>query len=105
MTKIRQPTRLPRQSEQHEEPSPIADAEPRPPSAQPAAAETAYFQTADTLPGRIAYSVAEAAFITGLSRDLLYAQMRVGNLDYLKVGRRRLITRRDLDHFLSRIAS
>ena len=49
---------------------------------------------------RLAYSVDEAAQITGLSRDLLYDQMRHGNLNYLKVGRRRLITRQHLEQFL-----
>lgn len=49
---------------------------------------------------RLAYSVDEAARLTGLSRDLLYDEMRRGNLDYLKVGRRRLITRHHLEQFL-----
>jgi excisionase family DNA binding protein len=49
---------------------------------------------------RLAYSVDEAARLTGLSRDLLYDQMRVGNLDFIKVGRRRLITRQHLERFL-----
>jgi excisionase family DNA binding protein len=49
---------------------------------------------------RIASSVAEAAFITGLSRDLLYDQMRCGNLSYIKIGRRRIITRQHLNQFL-----
>lgn len=50
---------------------------------------------------RLAYSVEEAARLTGLSRDLLYHQMRTGKLAYLKVGRRRIITRRHLEAFLS----
>lgn len=49
---------------------------------------------------RLAYSVDEAARLTGLSRDLLYDQMRLGNLSYVKVGRRRLITRQHLQQFL-----
>jgi excisionase family DNA binding protein len=49
---------------------------------------------------RLAYSVAEAARLTGLSRDLLYDEMRRGNLGYLKIGRRRLITRQHLEQFL-----
>jgi excisionase family DNA binding protein len=49
---------------------------------------------------RLAYSVAEAARLTGLSRDLLYDEMRRGNLLYLKVGRRRVITRQHLQQFL-----
>jgi excisionase family DNA binding protein len=49
---------------------------------------------------RLAYSVSEAARLTGLSRDLLYDQMRQGNLQYIKVGRRRLITRQHLEQFL-----
>ncbi len=51
--------------------------------------------------GRLAYSVDEAAAITGLSRDLLYDQMRSGNLAYLKIGRRRIITRQQLEAFLT----
>jgi excisionase family DNA binding protein len=50
--------------------------------------------------GRLAYSVDEAALLTGLSRDLLYDEMRRGNLAYVKVGRRRLITRQHLQQFL-----
>ena len=50
---------------------------------------------------RLAYSVDEAAAITGLSRDLLYDQMRAGKLAYLKVGRRRIITRLHLEAFLA----
>jgi excisionase family DNA binding protein len=38
--------------------------------------------------------------LTGLSRDLLYDEMRRGHLDYIKIGRRRLITRKHLEQFL-----
>jgi excisionase family DNA binding protein len=55
--------------------------------------------------GRLAYSVDEAARLTGLSRDLLYDEMRRGNLTYVKVGRRRLITRQHLEQFLDITAS
>ena len=44
----------------------------------------------------------KAAAITGLSRDLVYDQMRTGKLAYLKVGRRRIITRQHLEAFLTR---
>lgn len=53
---------------------------------------------------RLAYSVDEAARLTGLSRDLLYDQRRRGNLAYLKVGRRRVITRQHLEQFLDMAA-
>jgi excisionase family DNA binding protein len=49
---------------------------------------------------RLAYSVDEVARLTGLSRDLLYDEMRRGNLSYKKVGRRRVITRQHLQEFL-----
>ena len=49
---------------------------------------------------RLAYSIEEVVRLTGLSRDLLYDEMRRGNLTYVKVGRRRLITRRHLEQFL-----
>jgi len=57
-------------------------------------------ETGSTPSGRLAYSVDEAARLTGLSRDLLYDEMRRGSLGYLKVGRRRLITRQHLEQFL-----
>ena len=57
--------------------------------------------TSTDLHERLAYSVDEAAVITGLSRDLLYDQMRTGRLAYLKVGRRRIITRQHLEAFLA----
>lgn len=50
---------------------------------------------------RLAYSVDEVAQVTGLSRDLLYDEMR-GRFAYLKVGRRRIITRQQLGAFLSK---
>jgi len=59
----------------------------------------------DQLAERLAYSVDEAATITGLSRDLLYDQMRAGKLAYLMIGRRRIITRQHLEAFLTRAAS
>jgi len=54
----------------------------------------------DSHGGRLAYSVNEAARLTGLSRDLLYDEMRRGHLAYVKVGRRRLITLQHLQQFL-----
>ena len=49
---------------------------------------------------RLAYSVDEAARLTGLFRNLLYDEMRRGDLTYVKVGRHRLITRHHLQQFL-----
>jgi hypothetical protein len=42
------------------------------------------------------------AQITGLSRDLLYDQMRTGRLACLKAGRRRIFTRQHLEAFLTK---
>jgi excisionase family DNA binding protein len=75
----------------------------QPASPVPAAASTsAAISTGlpETAAERLAYSVDEAARLTGLSRDLLYDEMRRGNLPYVKVGRRRLITRHHLQQFL-----
>lgn len=80
-----------------------------PPDVQAAASSRQQTDAVDGQPDppaqKIAYSVTEAAFITGLSRDLLYDQMRTGKLAYLKVGRRRIITRQHLEAFLNRQAS
>jgi excisionase family DNA binding protein len=73
-------------------------ANPTPPGDDSAAAADSSGQ--DSQGGRLAYSVDEAARLTGLSRDLLYDEMRRGNLAYVKVGRRRLITRQHLNQFL-----
>jgi excisionase family DNA binding protein len=71
----------------------------------PAAERPVPRQAAGPEPGapaeRLAYSVDEAAHLTGLSRDLLYDEMRRGKLSYIKVGRRRLITRQHLEQFLN----
>lgn len=75
------------------------------PEQQAAWEETMALRSSDLMAERVAYSVAEVAFITGLSSDLLYSQMRAGKLAYLKVGRRRIITRRNLQAFLTRAAS
>jgi excisionase family DNA binding protein len=53
---------------------------------------------------RLAYSIAEAAKALGLSRDVLYKEIRTGRLKSLKVGRRRIITCEQIDHFLVRLA-
>ena len=55
---------------------------------------------ADPAAERLAYSVDEAARLTGLSRDLLYDQMRLSNLACVKVGMWRLITCQHLQQFL-----
>jgi excisionase family DNA binding protein len=71
--------------------------DPAPPGDDTAAAASQAGQ--DPPSGRLAYPVDEAARLTGLSRDLLYDEMRRGNLAYIKVGRRRLITRQHLQLF------
>jgi excisionase family DNA binding protein len=82
-----------RKPEPADAPQPIPD--PAPPGDDSAAAASQ-----DPHGGRLAYSVDEAARLTGLSRDLLYDEMRRGHLTYVKVGRRRLITRQHLQQFL-----
>ena len=84
-------TRHPRRSPRNEGKPPLADASALSPAEVPAPRPPAE---------RLAYSVDEAAHLTGLSRDLLYDQMRHGNLDYIKIGRRRVITRQHLEQFL-----
>jgi excisionase family DNA binding protein len=80
--------------------------EPGPAGTRPGQAEEGPLSEVTPQPAeRLAYSVDEVAQITGLSRDLLYDQMRSGRLGSIKVGRRRIITRQHLDAFLARAAS
>jgi hypothetical protein len=46
---------------------------------------------------RIAYSVDEAAAISGCPATCSMTQMRAGRLAYLEIGRRRIITRQHLE--------
>jgi excisionase family DNA binding protein len=85
-------TRTPHRAQESRSAPPSASTSPPPDISKPQSQPTAE---------RLAYSVNEAARLTGLSRDLLYDQMRQGNLDYIKVGRRRLITRDHLERFLN----
>ena len=84
----------------HDRKPELADVPQRIPDPAPPGDDSAAAANRDPHGGRLAYSVDEAARLTGLSRDLLYDEMRRGNLAYVKVGRRRLITRQHLNHFL-----
>ena len=54
---------------------------------------------------RIAYSVAEAARALGLSRQMIYDQLRANHLGSVKVGKRRIITRQHIDAWLANLDS
>jgi excisionase family DNA binding protein len=79
--------------------------QPRPPDSRPTTTSSSVHPEASQ-PGpglateRLAYSVSEVARLTGLSRDLLYDEMRRGNLSYVKIGRRRVINHEHLQQFL-----
>jgi excisionase family DNA binding protein len=83
-------------SARHPHPVPPHQDQPTPPTATSPRASQPEPDPAE----RLAYSIDEAAHLTGLSRDLLYDEMRRGHLTYVKVGRRRLITRHHLQEFL-----
>lgn len=51
--------------------------------------------------GRLAYSVREAATLTGLGRTTLFALMRSGTLPSFTIGRRRLIASSDLEGMIA----
>ena len=71
-----------------------------PPPDDDIAACTASRACRDVHGGRLAYSADEVARLTGPSRDLLYGQMRLDNVACAKAGRRQLIIRQHLPHFL-----
>jgi hypothetical protein len=71
-----------------------------PPPGDDIAASSASRADRDSRRGRLAYSADKAVRLTVLSRDLLYDQMRRGNLAYADIGRRCLITRQHLDQLL-----
>ena len=50
---------------------------------------------------RLAYSVDEAARALGVSRAVIYHELRTGRLKSIKVGRRRIIGRHHIEDFLA----
>jgi excisionase family DNA binding protein len=59
--------------------------------------------TLHSLPSRAAFSVAEVCAQTGIGRDSVYGAIRSGQLVARKLGRRMLITEKDLQRFLARL--
>lgn len=53
------------------------------------------------MPEPIAFTIEEAAFAAKISRSELYRALQRGNLTAKKQGRRTLILRTDLEHYLS----
>jgi excisionase family DNA binding protein len=51
-------------------------------------------------PHKLGYTVAEAVALTGVSRTRLYQENKVGRLKFVKIGRRTLVTRTDLEAWL-----
>ena len=49
---------------------------------------------------KLAYNIPEAVEISGIHKDLLYAEINAGNLKTLKIGRRRLIRAEALEAWL-----
>jgi excisionase family DNA binding protein len=80
----------------------MSSRQPRLPARPTTTSSSAHPVTSEPGPAaeRLAYSVNEVARLTGLSRDLLYDEMRRGNLSYVKIGRRRVITHEHLQQFL-----
>ncbi len=68
------------------------------------AAETPKTDKAQSPAGldRLAYGIADAAFVSGISRSKLYELLKSGTLASVKVGARRLIRARDLADLLER---
>ncbi len=58
----------------------------------------------DVVPGRLTYSVTEAAGLLGIERDLAYELVRSGQLRTVRLGRRIVVPRGALDELLDRSA-
>jgi len=50
---------------------------------------------------RLAFSPDEAAELMGISRELVFDLLRTGQLKSVRAGRRRLISRANIDAFLA----
>lgn len=54
---------------------------------------------------RLLYSVEEAALLLGIGRTYMFELVATGQVDSLKVGKRRKVTRAALDEFIERLAA
>jgi excisionase family DNA binding protein len=50
---------------------------------------------------RLAYTIPQAARALGLSKSMIYDQLRANRLDSVKVSKRRIITRQQIDQWLA----
>jgi excisionase family DNA binding protein len=57
------------------------------------------------IPRKVAFSINETIAMTGIGRDGVYRAIREGRLTARKLGRRTLITERDLQAFLEALPS
>ena len=52
---------------------------------------------------RISYNVEEAIGVTGLNRSAIYCAIRNGSLKTFKNGRRRMVSRKALEDYVSKL--
>lgn len=52
--------------------------------------------------GRLTYSVDEAAELLGIGRTLMYKLLTAGEVDSLKIGKRRMVPRDAIDGYIKR---
>jgi excisionase family DNA binding protein len=58
-----------------------------------------------TDPSRLLYSVEEAADLLGIGRTFMFHLVATGEIDSLKIGKRRKIPRDGLDSYIERLRS
>ena len=51
----------------------------------------------------LSYSIADVCKVSGLNRTSIFQEIRKGNLKARKFGRRTIILRGDLEHFLQQL--
>ena len=58
-----------------------------------------------SMPGRLLYSVEEAADLLGIGRTFMFHLVATGEIDSFKIGKRRKIPRDALDGYIERLRS
>mgnify|MGYP006371340431 FL=1 len=54
---------------------------------------------------QLAYTIPDAADILSIGRPTLYAQIADGKIQTITIGRRRLVTRKELEAYLDRLSA
>jgi excisionase family DNA binding protein len=81
----------------------LSEKEPEPMDVPDVLAVTDHIASPLSRPGQLLYSVEEAASLLGIGRTFMFSLLATGEIDSLKIGRRRKIPRDAIESYIDRL--